>query len=1053
MRLTQLTLITLALSLTANFAAGSNSENIPTITSIENGFKEIPDSTRLAVYWYWLNDNLSAPGVVKDLESMKKAGINRAYIGFMGIDDIPKGNVPFRSDAWWNVLETALETAGRLDIEIGIFNSPGWSQSGGPWVKPEQSMRRLVSAETEIGKKGKQTIVLPEIAGSQDVAVVAYPAFKNNAATQTWNFKKEEGKALSAIMKPEKPMTARTLSITVNDIVKTPAVLKVKKNGITETVKEFEIDRYNPQLYVGFEPYAPIIITLPDIEGDEFVIETGNDGKGDIEITLSEIPMVERYAEKSLAKMFQEPLPLWHHYMWEHRPEISGKKWMINPSKVIDLTDKVHDGKLTWNVPSGKWIVSRVAMKSTGVTNSPAMADACGLEIDKLSKHHLKSHFDSFIGEILRRIPAEKRRTFKIVVEDSYETGGQNWTDDMISRFEQRYNYSPIPYLPVLRGTVVGNSDVSDRFLWDLRRLVADMVAYEYVGGLREISNSHGLTTWLENYGHWGFPAEFLQYGGQSDEIAGEFWSEGSLGDIENRAASSCGHIYGKRKIWAESCTSGGPVFSRYPAIMKQRIDRFFTEGINSTLLHLYIHQDGESELEPGLAAWFGNEFNRKNTWFDHMDVFAQYLKRCNHMLQQGRYVADVAYFIGEDAPKMTGVCDPELPSGYSFDYINAEILQNHARIVDGRLVLDSGMEYRLLVLPRQETMRPEMLATIKRMVEEGLTISGPAPLRSPSLADYPQCDKRVREMARDLWGNSDERVRKVGKGYVFKENCSIKDILTHLGVTPDFSTASGNPSLSFIHRTAPDSEIYFIANPSEAQVSVTSSFRIPEGMYPELWNPTTGECRYLPEFSREGNSTLVPLSFKALESAFIVFKKGKAPEYTVTSNFPEPAEAASFNSPWEIKFDSSRRGPADAIVTESLTDWSKSENPQIRNYSGAATYRNSFTINAREPKQYYIDLGKVMVTAKIKINGKDAGGVWTTPYRVNITPYITDGENSIEIEVINNWKNRLIGDLSLPEADRKTWTNQQIWKPGDELQESGLTGPVKILVADYQLK
>jgi len=93
-------------------------------------------------------------------------------------------------------------------------------------------------------------------------------------------------------------------------------------------------------------------------------------------------------------------------------------------------------------------------------------------------------------------------RTFRIVVEDSYETGGQNWTDGLAEKFTERYGYSPLPYLPVLQGIPVGSNEMSDRFLWDLRRLVADMIAYEYVGGLKEISNKHGLTTWLENYGH-----------------------------------------------------------------------------------------------------------------------------------------------------------------------------------------------------------------------------------------------------------------------------------------------------------------------------------------------------------------------------------------------------------------------------------------------------------------------------------------------------------------------------------------------------------------------
>ena len=391
-------------------------------------------------------------------------------------------------------------------------------------------------------------------------------------------------------------------------------------------------------------------------------------------------------------------------------------------------------------------------MTPTGVTNSPATPEATGLEVDKLSRRHTQRHFDAYIGEILRRIPEKDRTTFKVVVQDSYETGGQNFTDDMIAEFESTYGYSMLPYLPAYYGYTVGNNDLSDRFLWDLRRFVADRVAYEYVGGLKEISNAHGLTTWLECYGHWGFPGEFLQYGGQSDEIGGEFWSVGELGDIENRAASSCGHIYGKRKIWAESNTSGGPAYSRSPIDMKQRTDRFFTEGINSTLLHLYIQQ-ADTASYPGINAWFGNEFDAHNTWFSHFDLFTSYLKRCNYMLQRGINIADVAYLIGEDAPKMTGLQHPALPKGYQFDYINAEVLMLGANVAQGNITLPHGTTYRVLVLPPTDNMRPELLTKIKRMVNDGATILGTPPIYSPSLKNYPEADKEVQTLSRELWG------------------------------------------------------------------------------------------------------------------------------------------------------------------------------------------------------------------------------------------------------------------------------------------------------------
>lgn len=373
----------------------------------------------------------------------------------------------------------------------------------------------------------------------------------------------------------------RSISFEVNTPVKTHGTLYVKEQDSYKLLKTFEIDRSNPALHVGFEPYAPIVLSLPETEASEYYISLDKEGEGQITVVLSERPMVERFAEKSLSKMFQKPLPMWNEYMWSTQPESTSDIWTLNPQNVLDITACLNgEGKLDWDVPEGKWIVSRIAMKPTGVTNSPATLEATGLEVDKMSRKHLYKHLEAFIGEILKRIPLDDRRTFNIIVEDSYETGSQNWTDEFIELFTKRYGYSPLPYLPVMKGIVVGNKDCSDRFLWDLRRFVADCIAYDYVGGLRDWAHRHGLTTWLENYGHWGFPAEFLQYGGQSDEISGEFWSEGSLGDIENRAASSCGHIYGKRKIWAESCTSGGPVFSRYPQIMKQRVDRFLLKGL-----------------------------------------------------------------------------------------------------------------------------------------------------------------------------------------------------------------------------------------------------------------------------------------------------------------------------------------------------------------------------------------------------------------------------------------------------------------------------------------
>ena len=548
----------------------------------------------------------------------------------------------------------------------------------------------------------------------------------------------------------------------------------------------------------------------------------------------------------------------------------------------------------------------------------------------------------------------------------------------------------------------------------------------------RESLHEHGLETWLENYGHWGFPGEFLMYGGQSDQVSGEFWSEGTLGDIENRAASSCGHIYGKRQIWAESCTSGGPAFSRYPRMMKQRVDRFFTEGINSTLLHLYIQQP--DDRKPGLDAWFGNEFNRNNTWFSYMDLFTSYLKRCNFMLQQGRYVADAAYFIGEDAPKMTGECDPALPYGYSFDYINAEVLMEHSRVEDGKLVLDSGMEYSVLVLPRQKTMRPEVLSRIAGLVRDGLTVTGPAPESSPSLENYPDADVRVRELASVMWKDGCPSPQAYGKGRVYPEGTSMERIFSDMGIGPGFSLAEGQDGILSIHRTlSGEGERWFVSNQKDAANSVDISLRV-SGLVPQLWNPVNGKAVHVPCVEKDGR-TEIHLDLAPLESTFIVLRKGAGVSYICRQEDKVPVEG-----PWTLSFED---GPGHEL--DSLADWSVSEDPEIRYYSGTGVYRTELKVrkSSRRGERYVLDLGNVMVMAKVKVNGEYAGGVWTYPYEVDVTGCLENGRNEIEVHVVNNWMNRLVGEASLPEGERTAWTNINPYGPDSPLQSSGLLGPV----------
>jgi hypothetical protein len=541
-------------------------------------------------------------------------------------------------------------------------------------------------------------------------------------------------------------------------------------------------------------------------------------------------------------------------------------------------------------------------------------------------------------------------------------------------------------------------------------------------------------------------------YGGQSDEIGGEFWSEGELGDIENRAATSCGHIYGKTKISAESNTCGGAAFSRYPGTIKQRGDRFFAEGINNTLLHVYITQPYEDK-NPGMNAPFGNEFNRKNTWFSQMDIYTQYLKRTNYMLQQGLNVADVAYFIGEDTPKMTGIADPALPIGYQFDYMNAEVIEKYMTVKKGLITLPHGTQYRILVLPKLETMRPELLVKIKQLVNDGAVVLGPAPKRSPSLQNQPEADQQIQEIAKELWGNVDGvkiKSRKFGKGLIIN-GMNMTEAFALIGCVPDCRLPE-DKSIHYGHRAIKDGEIYFISNQTADTKLINPEFRV-KGKQPELWEATKGYIRSLTAYEQTENTTIVPLKLEAYESVFVVFRKsaGKASASGVAANYPEPSLVTDLKGPWTVTFNVSQRGPAEPVVFETLQDWTKSKDDRIKYYSGTAFYTCKFKMaKVPEGKKVIINLGAFTAMAKVTVNNKYAGGLWTAPYTLDITALVKEGDNDLKIEIVNTWMNRLIGDLKLPAAQRLTWCPINPYNADSPLQPSGLFGPVKILTNAY---
>ena len=1080
-----LKIIVLLIAFICNSCKTFNDDAKLNLEALKENFVTPKDDNTLWCYWYWVGDDISKDGITKDLEAMKEAGIGGALIGNINPDE-KDGKVPMLSEDWWEHMVHAVNEGKRIGVDIGAFNCPGWSQSGGPWVTSDKAMRYVTYSEIKVegGKPINLDLVKPAIE-FQDTYVLAFPSIaleeksmssKNTnikvlpSIANTKNLIDNDKSSVASFSKAVKDyqldfesnisIHARSLRIVpAKDVFKVKCEVLAEIDGEYKTIKSFIIDRSKLTPNVGPDKYAPVLTALPETKATKFrikfkllqgVFESITYPESKIpkwsvsEITISEASGLEDYSNKSLGKMHPTPFPAWNSYKWNQQKHVDASL-SVATKNVIDISDKMNaDGRLNWEAPIGNWTIQRFGMTPTGTKNAPSAPQGKGYEVDKANKELIQFHYKKFIGEFLKRIPEESKSAFKYVIADSYEMGSQNWTDGYEAKFEAKFGYNPKKYLPVFTGRIVGSVEESERFLWDLRRSIADAVAYEYTGGLREASNKDNLQLWLENYGHWGFPSEFLMYGGQSDLVSGEFWNEGSLGNIECKSASSAAHIYGKNRVSAEAFTAGHRSYVRHPAMLKKRGDWSFTEGINHIVLHLYIHQPDDNRV-PGVNAWFSTEFNRHNTWFKKSKSYFDYLRRAQHMLQQGQYAADVCYFIGEDTPIMTGVRNPELPDGYSYDYINAEVIMDRLSVKEGKFILPDGMSYSLMILPPFDNMRPELLEKIEALVSQGGKIYGQAPKKSPSLQNYPESDIKVKAIAEKMWGSSKKKLKVYGQGAIV-DGLELQDALTQLKIKKDVNL-NGQEDVLWTHRTMQGMDIYFLTNQSDDAIQFTPSFRV-SGMKPQLWDAITGEIKPLTEYTEADGRTSIPLKMEGLQSWFVVFSNTylENEEVINQNNFPETQVVQTLVNPWRVDFKNKEIGPSDPVDFPQLTDWIANENEKIKFYSGTATYTSTFYYSkGEENTDVFIDLGKVAVMASVKINGKDIGTTWIAPFKLHSNKALKDGKNTIEIEVVNVWRNRLTGDRALDDDKRTTWVIVDSVKKEEELVPSGLLGPVTI--------
>jgi len=727
----------------------------------------------------------------------------------------------------------------------------------------------------------------------------------------------------------------------------------------------------------------------------------------------------------------------------------------VAPADVLDITGNMDaSGHLQWEVPAGTWRILRFGQEPIGLKNP------WGLFCDHLSTEGFDQCWALTMAPLLKEMTPAERAGFKYVEDDSWEAGNPTWTKAFPEEFRKRRGYSITPYLPILAGQTLVDGTTSQQFKRDYAVTISDLEVDHYYSHMRDVCHATGLTLYSEANGPNYRGIDVTQSGLHVDRNMGEFWMPSAHRPTPDRRfltrdAVTSNHLRGEPVTMCEAFTSVAPAWSESPLSIKACADQAFCDGVNRVCIHNYSHSP-LLDAKPGDVYFAGTHINRNITWWDEAPALFDYLSRCCGLLQQGHFVADALFYIGDgvnEAAPMKQVY-PTLGPGYDYDRTDAAALINLASVKDGRIVLSTGMTYRVLILPDNAPMSVEGLQKIASLVEAGATVTGPRPARLPGLPVKPGEAAAFNTLVAHLWGAAPAGpgVRTVGLGHVY-ESTPAHEVLQGSGAPPDFEYAglSAHGEMDWIHRATATADIYYVASRWFSTEKVTCKFRV-TGRQPELWDPVTGVMRDAPAFRQEEGRTILPLEFDPCGSVFVVFSKQIAPAAagTAESNYPALRAVGTVPGPWRVAFDPKWGGPAQPVTFDTLTDWTQNPEQGIKYYSGAAIYDGKFDMPAAPAagERYVLDLGNVREVAAVKLNGRDLGVVWAKPARVDITPALRKSGNQLEITVVNLWPNRLIGDSFLPPDQQVTKTNMHYYTHASPLLPSGLLGPVQIFAA-----
>lgn len=785
--------------------------------------------------------------------------------------------------------------------------------------------------------------------------------------------------------------------------------------------------------------------------------------------------------------MKEDGLPAWYQEVAVLAWPDSDDKIIPEVSDIINISDQSNDGVLAWNAPPGKWQVVRFVCSNNGQMLIAASPNSKGFFIDFLDPEATRFHFEYIFNRIGLKKGSENLTPLKTLDDDSMELHeGIQWSTRFREWFQEQHGYDPVNWLPVFLGWKIKDRNLDERFLYDYRKSVSDLLIFSHYTTGSEVCEEYGVKLVAEAGGpgppFWeSCPVDALKALGNVHIPRGEFW----LGNPRNlfliKEIASASHIYGKTYVDAESWTTwrrwrDGP-FER-----KMLVDRAFCEGLNRVTYHGFSHSPVDNEF-PGRSYHAGIDMNPQVVWWEKARPFMDYLARCCFMLQQGKYVADVAYYYGDQAPNFWPYYHnvPEKPqieglgSGYEYDVVNTDVILNRMTVENGKIVLPDGMSYRMLVLLDRQDMPLKVLQKLESLVAAGATILGPKPSTVPGLNDFSNKNERLQKLADKMWGETNDnsmRVNEYGQGKVVS-GYSPEDWLKKQAVGPDFTCLDSQftNSFNFIHRETPDYHIYFVSNKTLEEIETQCLFRVTNGV-PHIFEPSDGSVSEQFEFKKNEKGTIIPVVLPPGGSTFVVFNKGITSsglnvvmenrefqaenlpvEYFMmasrnsavvecwqngdylligengeqkqirVSNIPDPEV---IKGDWKVAFDPEWGAPEEVIIPK-LISWTAHEDDGIKYYSGKGTYSKMIMVEddrIDEQQKVYLDLGEVKEIAEVYVNGKSAGIIWKPPFRAEITELVKPGDNELKIEVLNLWINRLTGDKELPEYEKFTKTN-----------------------------